>query len=256
MHPRRRILAKRPTRPYPTDKEYPLSLRYDNFERLSLVRPVDRLGWIAETCRGKTVLDVGCFDETALQKRNTEHWLHGRIAALARRVIGIDSSAMIPLEGLSTGPSSSIHRGDGVHFDPSLIGGERIDVVVAGEFIEHIENPLEFMRDVRLRMPGVLLVLSTPNGVSFANTLMGMLGREVQHPDHLHSFTYKVLNTLCLRAGFSEWQIIPYRFYATEMILRSRGAVRLLAMAAERFIRVVEYCFPLLCFGYIVEIKV
>ncbi len=233
-----------------------MNLEYDNFERLSLLRPVDRLSWIANACRGKTVLDVGCFDETALQKRNTKYWLHGRIAALARKVIGIDSSELIPPEGLNTGPSSSIHRGNGVHVASSLIGDERVDVVVAGEFIEHIENPLEFLRDVRQRLPGTLLILSTPNGVSFSNTLMGAIRREAQHPDHLHSFTYKVLNTLCLRAGFSDWQIIPYRFYATEMILKSRGAVRLAAVVAERIIRVVEYLFPLLSFGYIVKIRV
>ena len=31
----------------------------------------------------KVVLDIGCFDETALGKRGTPHWLHGRILAKA-----------------------------------------------------------------------------------------------------------------------------------------------------------------------------
>ena len=97
--------------------------------------------------------------------------------------------------------------------------------------------------------------MSTPNGESFANTLMGKISREVQHPDHLHAFTFKILNMLCLRAGFEGWEIIPYRFYATEMILQSHGVKRALVRFVEGTIRVIERCFPLLSFGYVVRIR-
>ena len=103
-------------------------------------------------------------------------------------------------------------------------------------------------------MPGGQLVISTPNATSFANTLLGMMKREVQHPDHIQIFSYKVLNTLCLRAGFKDWRIIPYRFYATEMILNSRGVKRAAAKLVEKGVRVVERCFPMLSFGYAVNI--
>ena len=56
-------------------------LTYETLEKLNICRPVDRIGFIANLCRDKRVLDVGCFDETALIKRDTEHWLHGRISA-------------------------------------------------------------------------------------------------------------------------------------------------------------------------------
>lgn len=231
-------------------------LTYDTLERLRPPRPVDRLGWLAGACTGKVVLDVGCYDETALVKRDTDHWLHGRLTRTARQVVGVDSSSKIPPEGLRTAPNGQIFRGDGVHVDPALLAGAQIEVIVAGEFIEHIENPLEFLRDIKGRFPGRRLLMSTPNGVSFANTLLGTIGREVQHPDHLHNFTYKVLNTLCLRAGLARWELRPYRFYATEMILGSTGAKKMAAMATEQFIRGVEFVFPLLCFGYIIDATV
>lgn len=231
-----------------------MNLKYETLEKLTLSRPVDRLDFIAESCDGKIVLDIGCFDETALIKRETRHWLHGRLAAKAKLVIGIDNSSKIPSEGLRTAENAVIYRSDGVRIDESLTGRNNYDVIVAGEFIEHIENPLEFFHEIKARFPNCELIISTPNGVSFANTLLGLIGREVQHHDHLHNFTFKVLNTLCLRSGFKNWEIIPYRFYATEMILSSGGVKRFFVTLVERLIKLVEQMFPLLSFGYIVRI--
>jgi len=231
------------------------TLTYETFERLPRTKPVDRIAYIADCCKGKVVLDVGCLDETALQKRDTEHWLHKRIANLAKRVFGVDFSSKIPDGGITTADNAKIVRGDGVDLALEVINADDFQIIVAGEFIEHIESPLKFFRNVRAAFPGRELVISTPNGPAFANTLLGMIQREVQHPDHLHVFTYKSLNTLCMRAGFADWEIVPYRFFATEMILNSTGARRAFVKFVEQFIRGVERMFPLLCFGYIVRVR-
>jgi SAM-dependent methyltransferase len=225
------------------------SQRYDPLERLHVRRPVDRVAFISERCRGKRVLDIGCFDETALVKRDTKHYLHGRISAVARQVIGIDSSPQLPREGVQTGSNSRIVRGNGVRPDVP----DDIDVIVAGEFIEHIESPMEFFRNLKRRYPGKQMIISTPNGTSFANVLLALFGREAQHPDHLQIFTFKILRTLCTRMQFREWEIIPYRFQASEMILGSRGPKRAAAVAVQGFVGVVERIFPLLSCGYIVR---
>lgn len=117
-------------------------LKYETLEKIPVRRPVDRLDFIADHCAGKVVLDIGCFDETALIKRETRHWLHGRLAGKAKLVVGVDNSSKIPPEDLRTAANAAIYRGDGVHVDESLTGRNDYDVIVAGEFIEHIENPL------------------------------------------------------------------------------------------------------------------
>ncbi len=230
------------------------ALSYDTLEHVRVGNPVDRLDFITQLCRGKTVLDLGCLDETAAVKRDTEHWLHGRIAEVAANVIGIDSSERLPPEGLRTGPTSTILKGDA--FDPRFtLQDEEIDIIVAGEFIEHIERPLEFFRTMKRRFVGRELVISTPNGLAFANTLLGMTGREAQHPDHIQLFTFKILNTLAIRAGFEAWEIRPYRFYATEMILNSKGSKRAAAIVAQSVVRMMERMFPLLSFGYVLRAR-
>lgn len=228
---------------------------YTTLERLRPPPPVDRLDFIEGLARGRTVLDLGCLDETALIKRDTRHWLHGRLAQVAQQVVGLDSSPHIPPEGLVSAPNARIHRGDATAVDPALIAGLAIDLVVAGEFIEHVRDPLRFLEHLRALLPGCELVLSTPNGPSAANALMGLIGREAQHPDHLANFSYKILHTLCRRAGFAEYEIRPYRFFATEMILGSRGLRRSAAVAAQTGIRAVERLAPLLSFGYIVRAR-
>ena len=79
-----------------------MPLLYESLEKLAPRGPVDRLDFLSAACREKVVLDIGCYDETALIKVDTAHWLHGRIAAVARQVIGIDNSAKIPEDGLRT----------------------------------------------------------------------------------------------------------------------------------------------------------
>ncbi len=232
------------------------TLDYSNFERLPIPQPVDRLAYIAEVCRGKFVLDIGCLDETALVKQDSPYWLHRRISQTATQVLGVDNSRLVPAEGIPTGPNSRIIRGDAT--DRKALGDaiDQIDIVVAGEFIEHIEDPSAFLRMMKQSFNGKTLLLSTPNGMSISNSVMGIFRREVQHPDHLHNFTFKTLNTVCIRAGFREWQILPYRFFATEMILRTKGPTRAAAMCAEGAFRLAERLFPNLSFGYIVHIEI
>jgi 2-polyprenyl-3-methyl-5-hydroxy-6-metoxy-1,4-benzoquinol methylase len=227
-------------------------LAYQTLERLHIGRPVERVSFIAERCRGKRVLDIGCLDETALDKQNTNEWLHQRIAALAKQVTGIDLSEHLPVDGLVTGPNSRIIKGDGTNPD---VAPDIVDIIVAGEFIEHIENPLQFLSRIKLSYPGREMLISTPNGASFANALLGTISREAQHRDHLLTSTYKTLNTLCQRAGCRDWDIIPYRFYATEMLLQSTGPKRIAVKAVETIIRAYERLFPLRSFGYIVRIR-
>lgn len=232
-----------------------LALSYRTLEKVTVRRPVERVAFITDLCRGKTVLDIGCLDETALDKQDTDDWLHRRIAAVAREVIGIDNSDTLPKGGLATAHNARIHKGNGISPDLRQLRAREIEIVVAGEFIEHIESPSDFLRNMRTKFPGREMILSTPNGASFANALLGMIGREAQHPDHLMTSTYKTLNTLCMRTGSEAWQIIPYRFYATEMLLESRGIKRLATWLVERLIRAVEQLFPLRGFGYIVRIS-
>ncbi|SEL71889.1 hypothetical protein SAMN05428989_2328 [Pseudoxanthomonas sp. GM95] len=230
-------------------------IAYKNFEKINVDRPVDRLDFIANFCKGKNVLDLGCLDETSLIKQNTRHWLHGRISETAKQVVGIDNSLRIPSDAeIITGKNSRIIRQDALDVDYSRIGMNHIDALVAGELIEHLEDATSFLTRIKAKLPGIEFILSTPNGCSISNFMMGLIGRESQHPDHTCNFTYKTLNTLCLRANLEQWEIVPYKFYATEMKLKTdRKYNKALISLVEKIFRALEFMFPLTSFGYIVK---
>jgi Methyltransferase domain len=236
-----------------------MELRYEPLERLSVPRPVDRIDFVANACRGRAVLDLGAMDETAVtSKRGRGTWLHEAIAATATRVIGIDNSAAVPESGLVTSRNSEIRRGDVMAIDPWLEANAFTpEVVVAGEIIEHLPNPLQFLRSLAAidRLRGCTLIVTTPNATAVHNVAVGLLSRESTHHDHLCILSYKTLNTLCRRAGFAEWEIVPYRSAFTEMRERNRGLRGAIVAAGEKAVNIVEWLFPLLSFGYVVIAK-
>ena len=231
-------------------------IKYETLERILVEKPVDRVEYIANLCQDKVVLDLGCYDETALNKLGTEHWMHGRISKHARSVVGVDASDSIPDKALRINKASTIYKGDVLQLPEEIIEMHDYDVIVAGELLEHLENPLSFLLMIKANFPGKKLVLSTPNAVSVSNSLLGVLRREAQHKDHLAIFSYKILNTLCVRAEYKAWKIKPYRFYATEMLLESSGFKKVIVLLVEKGLRLIEWLFPLLSFGYMVVIDI
>ncbi|MFZ4400668.1 MAG: methyltransferase domain-containing protein [Bacteroidales bacterium] len=228
-------------------------LTYDNFEKLQLNKPVYRIKYFAQYCKNKCVLDLGSYDETAFNlKTDTDYWLFSVLEKNTKELVGIDIA--LPQESIEY-KSASIFKKDvfeiNINFQPNL------EIITAGEILEHLPSPSEFLKFIKSEFHGKELLLSTPNGLNFGNTLMGLIKREVQHIDHLHVFTYKTLNTLCERAEFEEWEIIPYHFFATEMKLKSKSKLmKGLITLIEKTINGVEFFFPLLSMGYMVKIKI
>lgn len=234
-------------------------LHYTPLEAISVSHPVDRIKYIVNACVGRHVLDLGAMDETAwTSKRGRGTWLHEEIAGVARRVDGVDSSEMIPPAGLVTAPNALIRQGDSTDPERLIAELEEVpDIIVAGELIEHLESPLKFLRKFVgvEQLAGRALILSTPNATALHNFLIGAFRRESTHQDHLCILSYKTLNTLCQRAGFSDWEIIPYFSRFTEMQERHSGLLRLGVRAVERTINCFEWLFPMLSFGYVVRIR-
>lgn len=231
-------------------------LRYTPTEKIKVKRPVNRIKYISEACKEKMVLDLGCFDETAINKKNSGNWLFEEISKVSKNHIGIDSSELIPVDGIIYNDNEKILKGDILNLDYSIFSNENIDVIIAGELIEHLPNTLEFFDLIKKHFPGKRLICTTPNATSISNVVLAMCKRESTHHDHKQIYSYKTLNTLCKLSGFKSWQIRPYYVKYTEMILNSDFPKKLIATFAQGSINTMEYLFPLFCGGLVLDIEI
>jgi hypothetical protein len=62
------------------------------------------------------------------------------------------------------------------------------------------------------------------------------------------------MNTLLLRSGASDWELVPYLARFTEMKERHTGAKRAAVDFCEGVVNVAEKMWPLLSFGLIARI--
>lgn len=118
----------------------------------------------------------------------------------AASVVGLDLTSM------ASPPAGYDQVVCGDASDPaSALDGERFDTVVAGEFIEHLEDPLGFLRRVReVLAPGGRLVLSTPNPTGLPVLLVELLAsrRWFYTDDHVFYLPPRWVWRLLEVAGF------------------------------------------------------
>jgi 2-polyprenyl-3-methyl-5-hydroxy-6-metoxy-1,4-benzoquinol methylase len=92
-----------------------------------------------------------------------------------------------------------------------VIPAASVDVVIAAEVIEHLENPRQVAREwFRILRPGGTLVLSTPNNESM-RSLMALLARghyvaflDSCYPAHITALLRKDLMRILTEAGFAD----------------------------------------------------
>lgn len=232
------------------------NLNYTPTEKIKIARTVNRIDYITNASVNKTVLDLGCFDETALIKEESVNYLFKRISEVCENHIGVDNSELLPAHGLSFAENIKIISGDVYELDQLGLRNYNFDLVIAGELIEHLSDTLRFFRNMKRDFAGKRLICSTPNATSFSNMVLSLVNRESCHIDHYQIYSYKTLNTLCKKAGFNHWDIIPYYVKYTEMIMATRGLKRQAVKVSEKAINAIEYIFPMTAGGYIIDIKI
>lgn len=229
-------------------------LKYTPVEKISVHKTVSRIQYIKAACNGKNVLDLGCYDETALIKRHSVEYLFDEISSVSKTHIGVDNSPALPKEGLILNEREKILFGDIYDLEDLDINFNAIDIIIAGELIEHLPDTLKFFLSLKKSFAGKRLICSTPNTTSFSNILLSFFSRESAHQDHLQVYSYKTLNTLCQRSGFNSWHIVPYHVKFSEMIMNSAGVKKKVVSACETVVNGIEKVFPMTAGGYIIDV--
>lgn len=168
---------------------------------------VQRLDFIKSVCKGKRVLHLGCTNwPYTLDSIEHEMLLHAELAQTCRELFGFDYDQE-GIDVLRSKGFTNLYRGDLERLDEVRLD-TTFDVIIAGEMIEHLNNPGLFLTGIKRFMSAeTQLVITTVNayaGMRFiVYGLRGNGGRvEPVHADHVAYYSYSTLKLLLERHGF------------------------------------------------------
>ena len=201
--------------------------------RLPRARLVDRIEYLSDAARGERVVHVGFVDAGCQSmQEEADAWLHGHLGRVTDRLVGLD----IDPDGVAAARTHGYEAHVEDCTDPAAVGALGLapaDVVIAGEVIEHLDEPGRFLDAMTLLVrPGGRLVLTTPNASGVLNGAAALAGFEINHPDHVAMFSWRTLHNLLDCHG---WDTVESAtFVPVVKGLRGRGTkLRLLGIAAR-----------------------
>ena len=86
---------------------------------------------------------------------------------------------------------------------------ESFDTIIAGETVEHLENPSQFLREAKVILkPGGTLLLSTPNPYNILTVLGNMFFIEPKYASHINLFNFRTMVELFNHTGWKCQKVI------------------------------------------------
>lgn len=172
----------------------------------------ERIKSILAYCKGPRVLNVGCAGEggVPIEDHAKKYWMHKWLVDQFDEVVGVD----IIQEHIADMKKAGYYavNMNAEDLDVGVLG--TFNSVVAGEVIEHLDNPGRFLRGVGLCLkPDGVLVISTPNPFSPMFFFMYLKNFPKSfNPEHTCWFCLQTLETLGSRQGFEldSFQYVDY----------------------------------------------
>ncbi len=170
-------------------------------------RVLGRREFLVSLASGKRVIHLGCVDHENLivEKLARGVWLHSLLMEVAEECVGVDiNRAGVELLKHKFG-ISNIFAVDLTREQIPLPSTRKWDYLLAPEVVEHVDNPVEFLRGVRENMLKHVteFVVTAPNAFAIDNFTSALKSREWINSDHRYWFTPYTLAKVMTRAGYT-----------------------------------------------------
>jgi SAM-dependent methyltransferase len=168
-----------------------------------------RKEFIIRYCTGKDVVHFGFLDYPYTEERmNAGTLLHQELKAVCGKIAGVDIEAESADIYHKKYPSDVTVIGD-IKKNIKKLKELPCDVIVLAETLEHVENDVDFLRDIREMMKkDTRLLLTVPNAVRMDGFLASLMNVSLVHPDHLREYPlHSLVNLIENHAGMKVEEI-------------------------------------------------
>jgi SAM-dependent methyltransferase len=171
-----------------------------------LLAEQNRLELLQQLCKGKRVLHIGCADHLPLIKSKIEQrkWLHALLCEVAGECTGIDINEAAITYIKQELNFTDVYCADITTALPEAISNKQWDVVVMGEILEHVDNPVDFLKALKtqLQLRAKQLVITVPNSFNLLVKNDISCNTEDINSDHMYHFTPYTLGRVIFKSGF------------------------------------------------------
>ncbi len=207
---------------------------------------VTRQDCLIQLVNHKKVIHVGCVDhdiDTIIKKIKKNEWLHGLLCDNAETCLGIDINQTgidyiknqlgYPLvEQLDIGEETS-----------AVISQSKWDALVLAEIVEHFDNPVTFLANIRERYKPYVnsIIVTVPNAFALKNHRHSKQHIERINSDHRFWFTPYTIAKILIQAGYEidlvrlcvrkkpkkrqllkEWQLTTYPLFRNGIVVTAK----------------------------------
>lgn len=220
-----------------------LSVEYDR----TRYEAISREAAIISLIKDSNVIHIGCTDHIPLipEKIANNKWLHKLITDNARKCIGIDiDRESIEYVKKETGYENVVCGNILTDDFPEITAG-KWDYAIFGEIIEHIDDPVHFLKTFRQRFGGSVngFIITVPNIYNKHHFRNMLKYREVINSDHRYWFTSYTISKVLVAAGYTPEKII---FSNLNSLTRVQLAVRKIRKLAGMKIKYPFHSFKIL----------
>ena len=186
----------------------------------------DRIQLLAELSKGKSILHLGCLDHLPLidAKISKGQWLHKELTKAATQCLGVDiNKEAMDYVKEKYGFDNIIQRDITGPVIPE-IAGKTWDFAILGELLEHIDNPVSYLGEIREKYQRVIdkIIITVPNVLTEQSFAAARRSTELINSDHRYWFSPYTIAKVMLQAGIELDEI----FFANRIRLSFSGLVR------------------------------
>lgn len=179
------------------------------------IKLIQRVEYLKTISKGKRVLHLGCTNFPYTQDSiRSGTLLHAELAEIVSELTGFDFDQegidILEQEGFGELFQADLERLEDVRLD------REFDVIIAGEMIEHLNNPGLFLKGIQRFMgEHTKLIITTINAYcAFRFVIYALRGRggenEPVHPDHVAYYSYRTLKKLIDNNGLDVEEFFFY----------------------------------------------